>query len=292
MSARSLAHLGARVLRRAARVLERAADAQTIAIQSGMSGHDMEAHPDERYYAQQYWRWIEPEVARVAPGGNGRALDIGCGQGRLSFPLARALASGRVTGIDLTPAAVEAARAKAASQNLTNVEFHAGDARSFVAALEPESFDIVVMTEVSFFMPRFAEVVAEAHRLLRRGGVFIGSFRSQYYNALHSVRDRDWRSARLVLDGREGEWGGTSTWFTWQTPDEVRSILTNAGFTLSAPLRGVGVASGIAGDPLAALAQPSLMSESDRQQLLEIEMSLAEEYAGCGRYILAVATKP
>jgi SAM-dependent methyltransferase len=281
---------GARILRRVARVLERAADAQALAIAEGMSGHDMEAHPDERYYAEQYWRWLEPELARLP--AQPRVLDIGCGQGRLSLRVAHALSEAHVVGIDLTAATIDAARAKAAGRGLANVEFHAGDARTFVAGLGPSSCDLAIMTEVSFFMPRFREVVAAAARVLKPGGIFFGSFRSQYYNALHSVRDRDWRSAQLVADVREGEWGGGATWFTWQTADEVRALVAEAGLVAAGPLRGIGVLSGIEGDPLAAIAQPSKLDAAERARLLELELSFSEGYAACGRYILAVATKP
>jgi SAM-dependent methyltransferase len=280
---------GARLLRRAARLLERAADAQTLAIAEGMSGHDMEAHPDERYFAEQYWHWLEPELMHLPAGS--RLLDIGCGQGRLALRLASAMPSGHVIGVDLTASAVEAARAKAAARSLANLEVHTADARTFVAALPPESFELVVMTEVSFFMPNFQDVLASARDVLKPGGVFFGAFRSQFFNLLHSVRDRDWRSARLALESRSGEWGDSSTSFTWQTPDDVRALLAEAGFTLTAPLRGVGVCSGIPGDPLAAIAQPSRLSDREREKLMEVELAVAEPYAACGRYIVAVATR-
>lgn len=286
------AWLAARAFRKAAQALDRAADAQTLAIQRGMSAEDMESDPDEQYYAQQYWKWLEPELARIAPHRDARTLDIGCGHGRFSLPLARRFDRGRVTGVDLTPAAIEAARVKAASLGLPNLDLHAGDALSFVSALPAGSFDIALMIEVSFFMRHVTEVVAAAYRALRPGGVFFASFRSQHYNLLHSVRDRDWVSAALARDAREGEWRGTSTWYTWQTPADVQQILTEAGFTLAAPLRGIGVCSGIAGDPLAAIAQPSAMTAPDRHHLMNIETSLAEDYAACGRYILAIASKP
>jgi Methyltransferase domain len=78
--------------------------------------------------------------------------------------------------------AIHAARSKAAVKSLSNIELHVADARSFVAALAPESFGLAVMTEVSFFLPRFREVIDTACRALRRGGLFFASFRSQYCN--------------------------------------------------------------------------------------------------------------
>ncbi len=289
--ARQAGYVGARILRRMARVLESTSDAQTIAIERGMSTCDMERSPDERYYTRQYLRWLTPEIERRWPRGDAIALDIGCGKGRLSLPLARILSQGRVFGIDLAQSAVDAARAKAADYGFMNAEFHAGDARSLVSQQRPNAFDVVLMTEVSFFMPRFRDVIAAVHSTLRPGGLFFASFRSQFYNLLHSVRGRDWASARMIDTAREGQWGGGSVWFSWQTPEEVRAILLEHHFEVSA-VRGIGVCSGIEGDPFAAIAQPSTMSEADQQHLLEIETSLSEQYACCGRYILAIATKP
>jgi SAM-dependent methyltransferase len=282
---------GARLLRRAARVLERASQAQSIAINQGMSHHDMEADPDERYYARQYWHWLQPEVVLLDGGGQPRVLDVGCGQGRLALLIAQALPRGRVIGVDLVEAAIDSARRKAADAGLSNIEFHDGDAVEFLHQQPPGSFDMALMTEVSFVMPRFREAIAEVHRVLKSDGVFAIAFRSQYYYLLHSVRDRDWRSAHLVVQSREGEWGGGSSWYSWQTPEDVRAIMRGAGFSLTLPLRGIGICSGIANDPLATIAHPAALRDADQRQLMDIELALSEEYAGCGRYILAVARK-
>jgi SAM-dependent methyltransferase len=50
-----------------------------------------------------------------------RALDFGCGQGRLSLPLAERCQ--HVYGVDVNPSALEEAKANAAEANLTNVEW-------------------------------------------------------------------------------------------------------------------------------------------------------------------------
>ena len=50
-----------------------------------------------------------------------RALDFGCGVGRLTLPLAGR--SGRVLGVDVSPAMLREARQNATRQNIQNVEF-------------------------------------------------------------------------------------------------------------------------------------------------------------------------
>jgi SAM-dependent methyltransferase len=284
------AHLGARVLRKLARGLESAAGAQTRDIHRSMAAYDMAGRPDETHYLAQYWAAIEPALAAHLPSRTGRILDLGCGQGRLTVPLARWLEGGNVTGVDLTPSAVAAARAYAAEAGV-RATFIDGDALAFANGIDEGSIDAVFMLEISFFMPRYRELLARAAKLLRPGGLLGVSFRGQYFNLLGAARAGDWASARLTRDAREGHWLGGTTWFSWHTPDDVRALIAAEGLHLDA-LRGIGVLSGIENDPLSLIAQPSRLDDDARAQLLELELSLAETYAGNGRYILVLSTKP
>ena len=64
--------------------------------------------------------------AGIGPGM--RVLDVGSGAGDVSFLAAELVgASGEVIGVDLAPAAVEAARSRAAAQSLANVTFLQGN---------------------------------------------------------------------------------------------------------------------------------------------------------------------
>jgi hypothetical protein len=128
---------------------------------------------------------------------------------------------------------------------------------------------------------------------LKPGGWLAMSFWSQYYRLLGCVRDRRWAAAREVLTARRGNITGTAVTFTWQTPAEVREILTTHGFAVDA-LVGIGVCSGIAevGDALAPIAQPSRLGADDMSALMDLELAAGGEFAGNARYVLAVARKP
>jgi len=290
MSAQKLAYWVVRALRRAVRMVESLGSVQAVAIEKGMSRHDMASDPDEHYYLEQYWYWLLPECERHFPGHSGRVLDIGCGRGRLALRVAAWLTNGTVVGVDLLRAAVQQARYYAQERGLTNVEFHQGDAVDFVSSLPADSFDLVLMTEATFFMPSYRDVIDAVARVLKSGGVFFVSFRSQYYDLLYSIHERNWQAAFQVRDEREGHWGGGTTWFSWHTTAEIRQLLGEAGLTVLR-LCGVGIASGIEGDPLATIAQPSKLSQKEKAQLMQLETSLAECYADCGRYILAIAVR-
>src|SRR5436305_54994 len=51
--------------------------------------YDMAAAPDEAYYQSQYWHWIHQALDSQAINSDATCLDLGCGQGRLTIPLAR-----------------------------------------------------------------------------------------------------------------------------------------------------------------------------------------------------------
>ena len=67
-------------------------------------------------------------------------------------------------------------------------------------------------------------------------------------------------------------------------------MLAGAG---ARPVRclGVGISSGIPGDPLAAICTPSDLPPGEQQALREIELLLAGDYAGNGRYLYLAAEK-
>jgi 2-polyprenyl-3-methyl-5-hydroxy-6-metoxy-1,4-benzoquinol methylase len=67
-----------------------------------------------------------------------RVLDVACGQGVLCRALAEQRV--RVTGVDVAPALIEAARRRNASDRLA-IEYRVGDARRLAEVVEPGSFD-------------------------------------------------------------------------------------------------------------------------------------------------------
>ena len=106
-------------------------------------------------------------LGRLAAGE--RVLDLGSGAGTDSLVAAQMVGEeGSVTGIDMTPAMLEKARAAAAEMGATNVEFLESEAERL--PFGDESFDVVISNGVIDLVPDKDAVFSELHRVLRPGG--------------------------------------------------------------------------------------------------------------------------
>ena len=103
-------------------------------------------------------------------------LDLGCGTGRDAYLVSRLVgATGRVIGLDMTPAQLEIARqAQAAHRELTgldNLDFRDGRIEDLAAAgIEDASVDVVISNCVLNLSADKARVFAEILRVLKPGG--------------------------------------------------------------------------------------------------------------------------
>jgi SAM-dependent methyltransferase len=95
-------------------------------------------------------------------------IDLGCGEGSNTRALAQRGA--RMTGVDLAPRMIMAARAREAERPL-GIDYHVG---SFTRLdqYEDASFDAAVSTMALMDSPDFAATARAVHRVLRPGGGF------------------------------------------------------------------------------------------------------------------------
>ena len=117
----------------------------------------------------------------------GTVLDMGCGTGVAARTIARrANFSGRVTGIDLSPSLVKAARHLADEEGLGGRdEFRSGDTRDL--DIPADSFDAVVARTLVSHVEEALTVLEEAGRVVKPGGLI-------------AVFDADYASMRFALD--------------------------------------------------------------------------------------------
>jgi len=254
--------------------------------------YDMVASSDEPYYQEQYWHWIKKYLDFSKLPKSGRYLDLGCGQGRLSIYLAKWCADGgKVTGVDFSKTAVDQARRYASESGLFNIEYYVADILSFLKEKNSSSFDGILLLEVIFFLPEYRPVLKEIKRILKPGGLLFASFRSQYFDALYSVSKRNWNDVNIIMENRTGRLGDGDVYFTWQTSNEIISLMEKELKLEILNLCGIGSCSGIEGDPHASIARPSCLNKNERDMLMKLEVELANSVPDAGRYILSIARK-
>jgi arsenite methyltransferase len=106
-------------------------------------------------------------IASVQPGET--VLDIGSGAGFDCFLAAQQLnGTGRVIGVDMTPAMIAKARANARKGGFANVEFRLGEIEALPVA--DSSIDVVISNCVVNLSPEKRRVFREAFRVLKSGG--------------------------------------------------------------------------------------------------------------------------
>lgn len=120
---------------------------------------------DEAAYARK----LAMTRARLRPGME--LLEIGCGTG--STAIAHAPHVARIRAVDLAPAMIEIARARAAEAGIANVAFEVGDVETL--ALAPESIDAVLALSVLHLLEDRPGALARLHGALRPGGLLVAN---------------------------------------------------------------------------------------------------------------------
>jgi len=107
-----------------------------------------------------YWLKALPEVVERLRAG-GRALDYGCGSGRVALAIKKAFPAAEVFGYDVDAPSI--ARARSAAE--------AADAMVTFASDKPRGeFDLVTICDCIHDLAAPAETLREVHALVKRGG--------------------------------------------------------------------------------------------------------------------------
>ncbi|MGE3877356.1 MAG: bifunctional 2-polyprenyl-6-hydroxyphenol methylase/3-demethylubiquinol 3-O-methyltransferase UbiG, partial [Parvibaculaceae bacterium] len=193
-------------------------------------------------YADEWWsgrvRWLRALHNMVPARLTGfdplvgdwtgkRVLDLGCGGGFMAEALAQKGAL--VTGIDLSPGAIAIARKHAEANGLA-IGYTEGAGENL--AFAGRCFDVVVCVDVLEHVADLDRVIAEIHRVLKPGGLFL-------FDTINRTR----LAAMIMVTFGENILRllprGTHDPERFIPPDELDRRLTKAGFTVR-PFTGFG----------------------------------------------------
>jgi 2-polyprenyl-6-hydroxyphenyl methylase / 3-demethylubiquinone-9 3-methyltransferase len=169
------------------------------------------------YITAQIAAEFDRDRAAERPFAGLRILDIGCGGGLLSEPMARLGAE--VVGADAAERNIPVARLHAEQSGLA-IDYRHTTAEALAA--EGEAFDVVLNMEVVEHVADPRAYLAACHALLKPGGLMVCS-----------TINRNARSFAMAIVGAEYvmRWlpKGTHDWKKFITPDELYGLLRGAG---------------------------------------------------------------
>jgi 2-polyprenyl-6-hydroxyphenyl methylase/3-demethylubiquinone-9 3-methyltransferase len=171
------------------------------------------------YITEQIAAEYNRDLRGPLPFGGLRILDIGCGGGLLSEPMARLGAT--VVGADAAARNIPVAQVHAAAQGLT-IDYRHTTAEAMADA--GERFDVVLNMEVVEHVSDPLAYLTACHDLLNPNGIMICS-----------TLNRNTKSFMMAIIGAEWvmRWlpKGTHDWANFITPEELYALINRAGMT-------------------------------------------------------------
>ena len=215
-------------------------------------------------------------------------LDMGCGTGRFTLPLAK-LAK-KVTGLDASAAMIEQARLKAEQQGLT-IEFYEADMERL--PFEDQSFDVVVSMLALMHIPLESrqQVFLEASRVLRPGGRLLVSVKNSLFERLSpvdrfaSVDITDIEAKELVFTNTQSGNELRAPWYSF-SPQDLTRLSALAGLMM-VDLKG--------NIPISAWIDDAILADPVTNALLgKFEQALGDvpPFNYLGYHIMSESVKP
>ena len=169
------------------------------------------------YITRQIAAEFGRDLTAEAPFAGLRLLDIGCGGGLLSEPMARLGAT--VVGADAAPRNIPVAQLHAEQSGL-EIDYRHTTAEALAAA--DEQFDVVLNMEVVEHVASPPDYLTACRMLLKPGGLMVCS-----------TLNRNAKSFMMAIVGAEWvmRWlpKGTHDWAKFISPDELYGLLRQAG---------------------------------------------------------------
>jgi len=172
--------------------------------------------------------WARELIARLPLRGDEHVLDIGCGDGKVTAEIARAVPRGRIWGVDASPEMIAFAQATFPPATTGNLKFHVCDARK-IGSLG-EKFDLVFSNAALHWVDDHEAILRGAAAVLKPGGRLAiscggqGNAHDVFLALRPELRRQRWRGFFRKLPAP----------YFFYSPEEYKKWLPKFGFRINA----------------------------------------------------------
>ena len=114
--------------------------------------------------------WAREIIAKLHLRGDEHILDVGCGDGKITAELARAVPRGFVVGIDASPQMIAFAKKTFPAKKFPNLKFQICDARKIPASKLGGKFDFIFSNAALHWVDDHEKFLRSAGSVLTTGG--------------------------------------------------------------------------------------------------------------------------
>lgn len=168
-------------------------------------------------------KWARELIGQLKLRGDERILDVGCGDGKITAEIARALPNGCAVGIDASPQMIEFAHQTFPAAKNPNLEFHVMDARKIQFV---RKFDLVFSNAALHWVDDHQAFLRGAADVLRVDGRLVvscggkGNAHDVFLALRPEMRLKRWRPFLRKME----------TPYFFHSPEEYKKWLPHFGF--------------------------------------------------------------
>ena len=167
--------------------------------------------------------WARELIAKLNLRGDEHILDVGCGDGKVTAEIAKAVPRGTATGVDASAEMIAFAKKTFPKDKVPNLEFHVMDAREIQFTRQ---FDFIFSNAALHWVDNHQKFLQGAASVLKPGGRLVvscggkGNAQDVFVAMLPEIRLKHWRDF----------FRGMPEPYFFYAPEDYQKWLPEAGF--------------------------------------------------------------